>query len=786
MKKIDFNKGWKFRYKDGKWQDVILPHDAQLQEQRDPSSPGGGGHAFFPGNIYEYEKEIEIPADWENKHVEILFEGVYRNATVFINDKQVASHKYGYTDFNVVLDDVVEYGAVNKLRVVADNSELPNSRWYTGGGIYRPVTLLVGEKNHIDWQGVRITTIDINPARINVQTIVTGDAREIAVEIYDGDILIAAGNGLDVDLEISDAKLWSEDKPYLYTCKVVLKNDGIETDVVEEKFGIRSITWGNKGLFVNGKETLLRGGCVHHDNGIIGAASFAESEYRRIRILKENGYNAIRVSHNPACTAMIEACDELGMYVMDETFDMWYLRKTKYDYGRDFKECWEDDVRAMVERDYNHPSVIMYSIGNEVSEPGKTDGVEQGKKIINLIKSIDESRIVTGGMNLMIMTNFAKGKGQYDNVDDDANKSNQKEEEAKNGSLLFNTIASFVGTGMNKAANSKKADEITTPMLDELDVAGYNYANGRYPLEKDAHPDRVLVGSETFPFEIGKNWGMVKKFPYLIGDFMWTSWDYLGETGIGAWSYTGGMPFNRPYPWILANVGTIDILGNGDGSLEYAKVVWGIRNTPVIAVRPVNHPGVRISKSVWRGTNGMETWSWKNCQGNKAEVEVFADADAVELIVNNRSLGKKKIKDYKTMFKTKYEPGLIEAVSYDAGGNIIARSQLKSAEEVNSCQIIPEKETVSSEEIVYVNIQIADETGLVEANDDRELEVSVEGGELLGFGSANPCHKYQYHTGVFSTYYGRAQLVARAGDGNELLIKVKDGKTEYSKSVQIV
>lgn len=773
MKKYDFGKNWRFRKKGGEWKTVTLPHDAQLLDERKPDAPGGSGHGYFTGNVYEYEKRFRARKEWNEKHVELLFEGIYKNAVVTLNGKKLAEHKYGYTPFTVVLDDALDLAEENVLQVTADNSKLPNSRWYTGGGIYRPVSVLVGEKDHIAWQGVRISTVSIRPAKILVETDTT--AEQVEVEILDQGTTVAKAQGHSVEIELPDGKLWSETFPYLYEAKVTARIGNEVTDEVAETFGIRQITWSPKGFFVNGENTLLRGGCVHHDNGIIGAASYAESEWRRVRILKEQGFNAIRVAHNPASTAMLDACDYYGMYVMDETFDMWYVRKTKYDYGMDFKTCWKDDVRAMIERDYNHPSVVMYSIGNEVSEPGKPEGVAQGKEIISYVKSLDSSRAVTGGMNLMIMTNFAKGKGQYDNVDAQAEgKTDTSKKDSQNGSLLFNTIASFVGSGMNKAGNSKKADEITTPILDALDIAGYNYANGRYPMEGKKHPNRIVVGSETFPYEIGKNWDMVKKYPYLIGDFMWTAWDYLGETGIGAWSYTGGMPFNRPYPWLLGNAGVIDILGNPDASIGLAKTVWKITEKPVIGVRPVNHPGVRVSKSVWRGTNGIESWSWKNCEGNKAVIDVFADADTVELVMNGKSVGKKKIKGYQAFFKTSYAAGTIEAIAYDGQGREISRNELHSAAGKTHLEVIQEKQEVKHSDIVYFDIEVQGENKIVESNDDRKVKVSVEGGELLGFGSANPCTEERYTTGEFTTYYGRAQAIVRVFDRDKLRVHVEN------------
>lgn len=783
MKKIDFNENWLFRIQNSDWKKITLPHDAQLLDGRRSDAPGGSGHGFFDGNMYFYEKHFQAPKEWEGKTIQVLFEGIYRNAVVSLNGCRLTEHRYGYTPFIVDIGNELCYGGENVLSVKADNTKLPNSRWYTGGGIYRPVSLLIGEKEHIKWQGVKIRTISSSPAVIHVTTETTGKPAHI--EILEGDRLAAQGIGNDLTFKIEQARLWSEKEPNLYTCRATV-GEGKETDCVEEKFGIRELSWNPHGFFVNGEETLLRGGCIHHDNGIVGAASFPESEWRRIRILKEQGFNAIRVAHNPASTAMLEACDYYGMYVMDETFDMWYVRKTKYDYGLDFRTCWKQDVEAMVERDYNHPSVIMYSIGNEVSEPGKPEGVEQGKEMIQLIKKMDDTRAVTGGMNLMIMTNFAKGKGQYDNVDAvQKQDAGEEKKEAKNASLLFNTIAAFVGPGMNKAGNSKKADQVSSPILDAMDIAGYNYANGRYPIDGKAHPGRIIVGSETFPYEIGKNWDMVKKYPYLIGDFMWTAWDYLGEVGLGAWSYTGKMSFRRTYPWILSGAGVIDILGNPDASLGLAQTVWRITKNPVIGVRPVNHRGVKVSKSVWRRTNAVRSWSWEKCEGNPAEIEVFADATEVELFLNHVSLGRKKLKDYQAKFRTKYAPGILEAIAYDAAGKELSRSRLESAEGEKKVKIIPEKNILQPGEVAYFNVEIQGENGIVEFNADRKLSVSVNGGELLGFGSANPCTEENYVDGAFTTYYGRAQAIVRAGNLGAVTVTVRDEEQEICSNVEI-
>ncbi len=795
MKKIGFNDNWLF-YKEGSaaGTPVTLPHDAMIHEKRLPDAPGGSGHGYFPGGIYTYEKTFTAPAEWAGKEVWLRFEGIYKNSTVSINGKKAGERPYGYVPFEVKADGLLNMGGENTVTVKVDNSKLPNSRWYSGSGIYRPVSVIVGNPNHIDWQGVHITTLSYKPARIKVETAVTGSG-EIAVTILDPDgKKVASGLGASLELEIPQAKLWSDETPSLYTCHVTLTADGVLSDEVTESFGIRKIEWSPKGLFVNGKNTLLRGGCFHHDNGILGAAAYEESEERRVRILKENGFNALRSSHNPTSDAFVAACDKYGVYLMDETFDMWYMHKTKYDYADDFEAWWEADTRAMVERDYNHPSVILYSIGNEVSEPAQEKGIAQTRAFVDLIHKLDPSRPVTGGINLMIIYTSSKGKGIYQDGDP-MEKTNQKKSggktggqengkpESKNSSLLFNTIASFMGSGMNKSANSDKADQVTSPCLDALDIAGYNYASGRYAMEGAKHPDRILFGSETFPQDIYKNWEMVKKYPYLIGDFMWTAWDYLGEAGIGCWSYTGGMPFNRPYPWILGGAGVIDILGTPDASCRYASVVWELTDKPVIGVQPVNHPGVRPSKSVWRGTNAIESWAWKDCTGNKAVIEVYARAASVELVLNGVSLGKKKLKECKATFKAKYEPGILTAVAYDASGKEISRSELKSATGKLKLSAVPETDTIPVGGIAYIPVSIQGENGVVESAADRKLTAAVTGGTLLAFGSANPCTEENYDVGSFTTYQGRALAIVRADAPGTIRLTVSDGTLQAEASV---
>ena len=771
MKKQSFNEDWSYGLQGDIKEPVCLPHDAMLAQGRDANSPGGSALGYFQGGIYEYEKTFRVLENLENNHFEIQFEGVYQNSKVFVNGKQAGGAAYGYIPFFIDLDPFLTRGE-NTITVFADNSELPNSRWYTGGGIYRPAWLWIGNKSHIHAEGVKISTLSYSPARILVETSHTaGSDVLVSVEIFCGETLVSVGQGDKLELSIPDAKLWSEVTPSLYTCRVTLEENGTVVDETSQTFGIRKIEWSNQGLLVNGEETLLRGGCVHHDNGILGAATYDKSEFRRVRKLKESGYNAIRSSHNPASRAMLDACDQYGVYLIDETWDMWFHHKNKYDYATSWRENYQFDLDAMVNRDFNHPSVIMYSIGNEVSEPAKTEGLQLEREMVEYLHQLDRNRAVTAGLNLMIINTSSKGKGVY------------KEEGGRNNdndgmfagmnSTMFNMITSFVGTGMNSSANSKSADITTAPCLEPLDIAGYNYNSGRYPMEGKAHPERVIYGSETFPQDIVKNWNMVKKFPYLVGDFMWTAWDYLGEAGLGAWAYTkDGKAFNKPYPWLLAECGTFDILGNPGASVACAQAAWELDTAPFIGVQPVNHPGINPAKAVWRGTNAIAGWSWNGCDGNKAVIEVYSSAAKVKLFLNGTCLGEKKIKRCKATYRTKYTPGTLEATVYDASGKESGCTKLATLSGKSTIKIIPEETHLKPDDICYFNITLADAEGNVECNADEQLTCKVEGGELLAFGSANPRTEETYRSGSFTTYYGRAQAIVKAGNSVQLSITV--------------
>ena len=535
---------------------------------------------------------------------------------------------------------------------------------------------------------------------------------------------------------------------------------------------------------VNGKKTLLRGGCIHHDNGVLGACEYQESAERKILRLKEAGFNAIRSAHNPCSEAILSACDRYGMYVMDETWDMWGRKKNPYDYAAVFAEHFRDDIRAIAERDCVHACVVMYSIGNEVSEPAWPEGVELAREMVDLFHSLDPTRPVTGGMNLMIIKNAARGNAVY--KEEGGLSDSQSPDMSGMNSTMFNMIASATGSSMNKSANGKKADALVSPVLDLLDICGYNYGSGRYQEDLKLHPDRLILGSETFPQDLSGNWEMVEQLPNLVGDFMWTAWDYLGEAGLGAWSYEkDAKGFSKPYPWLLADAGAYDILGNPTGELLRAKGIWSRSGVPQIGVRPCSHPGEKLIKAAWRGTNVMPSWSWSGCEGNKTAVEVYTTADTVILELNGKRIGKKKVKKNCAVFKLRYQPGTLTAIACDAAGKETGRSELKSAQGPVSVVLSPEKKEVQPGGICYVEIGMSDADGIVDCCSDERIEVSVSGGELLGLGSANPKTENSFRGTCLTTWYGRGQAVVRAGEVGSLKITARGEHTDAECEIRI-
>lgn len=768
MKKLDFNRGWCVR-KEGEStaRKVDLPHDAMLYETRSAEEKSGSGGAFFPGGKYIYRKEWKAAEDLCGKTLILEFEGVYQNAEVSLNGKPVAQRPYGYSNFFVNVTGMLHPGT-NELTVIADNSAIPNTRWYSGSGIYREVQCYLGDKEYIEPEGVKITVINSEQVHIEVAGEIDSATRvEIFIASQEG-VTVAAGEGRGCTLSIASAVAWDAENPYLYTCTVKLTRDGKTLDEASAKFGMRTLSWGKDGLLVNGHPILLRGGCIHHDNGVLGACGFRDAEYRRVRILKEAGFNAVRSAHNPISKAMLDACDELGMYVMDETFDMWLVHKNPFDYaGEAFKTWWQKDTEAMISKDFNHPSVIMYSIGNEISELGRTEGQNLAGRMVAFCHEKDSSRPVTAGINLVLaqiaaMKNDAKGFATAEGeVKDDTASAPTSE--------FFNKMMNFLGNRMDKAAAGSRANKIARDMREIFDIPGYNYATSRYKTDAKEAPMQPTVGSETMPHSLYKNWQLVKEIPTLIGDFIWTGWDYLGESGIGTIRYLDRKTKKDIDPGLLitSGAGVIDICGKMRPEVGWNRSIWGLDAKPAIGVSPYIHTTHFASRRMWRKTDTLASWSWENCEGRKAGIVVYTSAPCVELICNGNSLGRRKTKKNIAVFpQIAYQPGTLEAVALDTNGQEISRTSLLSAKGRTEIRLMPEKALLhaNGQDLCFLEIDLVGENGITKSSVDQKLSVEVTGaGMLQGFGSARPnmaeCFVEKTHT----TYYGKALAIIRAG-----------------------
>lgn len=787
MKAIDFNADWRVKQVGGGEEKVVtLPHDAMIEEERGAESGGGINTGWFLCHDYEYTKEFFVPEEYSDKIVTFEFEGVYKNAEVYLNGEKAAYRPYGYTNFYVEANKFLKFGEKNEIKVIAKNADQPNSRWYSGTGIYRPVTMFVSEKKHILFNGVKIRTLQINPTIIEVK-VKTSCVGAVNLDIYyKGEKILSATENADGEtpeavfsLEIKDAKLWSPDTPELYTCKASFFDDE-----AEERFGIRTISCDSvSGFKINGERVIIRGACIHHDNGILGARCYAEAEERKIKILKDSGYNAVRSAHNPCSKAILKSCDELGVLMMDEYVDMWYVHKSMFDYASYIDEWWKQDLKDLVDKDYNHPSVIMYSTGNEVGETSEARGIALTKEFTEYLHSLDSERPVSCGINIWFNAMYSMGFGQYsDEKAKKAAEAKSDKEKKKNavGSEFFNNLSGLVGADFMKLmATLPICDRVTRDAYANMDVAGYNYGIKRYKGDVKKYPERVILGSETFCSDAYTFWETAKKYPAVIGDFVWAGMDYLGEVGIGSWEYKEYVPdFSQGVGWISAGSGRVDLIGNQLGEALYTKVAFELTDLPQIAVVPVSHTKEKHSPSAWKFSNALPSWSWNGLDGKKAKVEVYSRAPIVELYINGKKVGKKKFKkNCRFDFTVKYEGGEITAVNLDKNGNELSRNSLHTAGEETVLSVVPEKKEVKSGEVCFVRLKYTDKNGVVKPLERGIINVEVEGGELLAVGSACPFNdpKYGYTGTKTDTYYGEAMAVVKA-TADKVVVKASDNK----------
>ena len=809
MKRYDFNHDWECRTlgRGAEAVQVTLPHDAMRTESRVSTSLGERHIGWYEGNDYEYRKRFFLPAELKGKKLILEFEGVYHNAEVFINGRKAASCPYGYTNFYVELNRFLKEGE-NEICVIAHNSDQPNSRWYSGTGIYRPVWLWAAGEKHIKLNGIRIETLSIRPVklRIQVKTSVPGN---VVLEIYDREKVIYRDEGEKVfEVTLPDARTWNTDTPFLYTAKVMF-----EDDEAEERFGIRTLSWTpQKGLVINGERTVIRGACIHHDNGLLGACTYPEAEERRIRILKEAGYNAVRSAHNPCSKYLLEVCDRLGMLMMDEYVDCWYMHKTQNDYASYVKDRWKRDLKAMVDKDFNHPCVIMYSTGNEVAETAEKKGIALQRHFTRFLHKLDGTRPVTCGINIFFNFLSSMGLGVYSDEKaqkqaeaakravreefvkgtppDEFKKSEFHGDSAKReaqaeavnkpkkkpvGSEFYNVLAAKLGCDFMKfGASLPPCDWKTRDAFAAMDIAGYNYGIWRYRHDAKKYPNRLILGSETLIGDAYDFWEIAKDVPQVVGDFVWAGWDYIGECGDGApefADYRSDAPEDR----IRGGSCRIDVTGKKTPEVDYTRVAFELEKGPFLAVFPPyekEKPGI----SGWQLTKAQRSWSWHGCAGMETEVEVYARADTVELFVNGESVGKKKMKKARTKFRVAYQDGELRAVAYNKRGEKTGEDVLRTAGATTELRLEPEKKTCRPGEMVYLRMRYTDDKGELKPMEKHCIRVSAENGIVMGTANGSAYFHGNYAQSEVPAYFGEAQTVVKAEASGALRVTITDGE----------
>ena len=768
MNKLSFDLNWEYTETTGMmamamavWQPVHLPHDLSISKARSESSPTTGGGGFAWSGVVTYRKRFLVPDDWRGQSVQLEFEGVYMNAEVSINRQVVALHPYGYTSFVVDLTPHLKFGQENELVVVANNSAQPNSRWYSGTGIYRHVWLRIGNEAHIKPWGVFVTTPTVTPAAASVQ-VVTELAGAAAGAMLRSTILDASGAvvaqmetpvqaaNIEQTLTVPSAQLWSVDAPYLYTLLSELVLPGGRVDSERTPFGIRTFSVDTQhGFRLNGVGMKLKGGCVHHDNGLLGAASYDRAEERKIELMKASGYNAIRCAHNPPAPAMLAACDRLGMLVIDESFDCWRTGKNSNDYHLYFEDWWQRDTESMVRRDRNHPSIIIWSIGNEVAErAGLSDGAAWAQRQADFVRALDPTRLVTSALPLLFEEMFADPEILQSMTDMQS---------------LFDPKKL---TPTDPA--SDRWGNLTRAFNEAFELVGYNYLYPRYDYDGQHFPGRVIAGTETFPYDAYEYWKATERLPYVIGDFVWTSIDYLGESGLGKYSFIEDeRPDDKLFPYHLANCGDIDICGFKRPQSYFRDILWGVRSAPYIAVLNPRHTGKKGRFSLWAWEPVEESWTFPGLEGQPTQVYVYSAADEVEVLVNGVSAGSKPAgaaAKNKVSFEVSYQPGTIEAVSY-CGGQETGRTHLHTSGPPARLSLSADRPALRAEfgDLAYVTVEIQDGQGNRVPCAEAVVTLEVSGaGDLLAIGTANPISEEQYVGSQRQAWQGRLMAVVRA------------------------
>jgi len=738
-------------FDDAKWRKIDLPHDWSIEDLPtgqaglpgihtpfDPNAISQVSGGFTVGGTGWYRKTFAIGTEQKNKRILIQFDGVYMNADFWLNGESLGTHPYGYTSFWFDITNKIKFGEKNTIIVQVKN-EGQNSRWYSGSGIYRHVWLKMLDPVHISPWGIYITTPEASASfpKVNIKTVIANEADRASNVKLVTYILDSSGNEFGrveseqridksashefaQELVMDTADLWSPESPVLYTALSEIYVDGKLSDRTKTKFGIRTTSFdATYGFRLNGRTIKLHGGCVHHDNGPLGSKAFDRAEERRVELLKASGFNAIRCSHNPPSPAFLDACDRLGMLVIDEAFDMWRLPNNPYDYHLYFDEWWQKDIESMVKRDRNHPSVIIWSIGNEIRDMENPKVIEVAKMLGGHIREIEPTRPIAAAVN---------------------NLRPQKD-----------------------------------PFFATLDVCGYNYAAGGdhgkeslYKLDHARMPDRVMMGTESYAMEAFSAWMGVVDNPFVIGDFVWTAFDYIGEASIGWRGYWQESNF---YPWNLAYCGDIDICGWKRPQSFYRDALWKEDQVSVFVKPPKPSFPLNPDKqswSKWEWHDVVADWTWPGQENKPMEVSVYSSCPEVELFLNGKTLGKRPTnRDTKFMatWQVLYQPGILRAVGY-TNRKQIALSQLQTAKPVSKIKLSADRSTIKADgqDLSYITVELTDADGIRDPKAENLVKFKIDGGTIVGVGNANPMSLESYQLPRRKAWHGRCLVIVKSSD----------------------
>ena len=827
IRKQELNRDWLFApglYSaegEGNARTVQLPHDYMIETETRPDALSGPATGYYDAFSASYTKHVVIPEEWKGDPVILRFDGAMQNVTVEVNGSRVLLQHYGYAPFDAVISPYLYWGEENRITVTTHPGTQPNSRWYPGAGLYRQVWLYHKPLLHIAQDGifavterlsweqgraaeaflragvtVRNGTSEDRLARVEMTVAPEGEPEQSVTA--SSVVLVKAGVETTALLRpaIDDPKLWDAEHPCLYTVRAEVRDEGVfgirqeagsesgSRDAETIRFGIRTIeTDARHGLRVNGTSVKLRGGCFHHDNGILGAESFRDSEARKIRKMKEIGYNAVRTSHNPPSSVLLDICDEMGMYVLDEAFDGWRIGKNFGDYNLAFDTDWEKDVEAFVRRDRNHASVILWSTGNEVMERGGlADGYALSEKIARKIRSLDSSRPITHAL-----CSFWSG------LDDRAMDAFRKK------------MAEMMSGGEMNLQNLQADPEDLTwetrtePMVNALDVVGYNYMDGCYERDAKLYPDRVIVGTESYPAQMHSVWSLTEKCLHVIGDFTWTAVDYIGEAGIGKSVFVepedprvkmgsmAAMNVKAEWPWRLAWDADIDLCGDITPQGVMRKILWGSGDTRIFVQDPARFRQTELI-SPWGWEEVSPCWNWTGAENREIRVVVYSAGEEVTLTLNGETVGTKKTEEHRAEFILRYAPGTLRAVGLRAGSPL-SEDVLETAGEAAEIHLVREQTILPSDgmSLAYIAVEIRDVQGRLVADSAAKLHAEVTGaGTLAGFGSADPLAKDNYSTGDFTAWRGKALAVVRAGtEKGTATLTVRGDTAETAIRIQI-